>query len=260
MCRGVLLHITEDKEAFMSRTTILNKIQTSERFAAVQAVHEILVKKYGNVTIGGGCLVDSYFDKDFYDVDCFISYKDLKDEWKNESKMNNRNNHLVEVLRDEINGFDIDIVVVDYSVAKHIRRFDQCFKQIWLDNKGLHMTKQAAKDIDARKITIGVLNGPAIYFRVIRSARKYNMTIDPEDFFLMENFMSCLDKFILPKKYQQMKREFLPYKNPNTQLGDLIYHYSRKYWDVKCMYIPSWKMVRRVTALYMHLINWKKIN
>ena len=71
----------------------------------------------------------------------------------------------------KIVGFDIDIVVVDYSVAKHIRRFDQCFKQIWLDHKGLHITKQAAKDIINNKITIGVLNGPAIYFRALRSAR-----------------------------------------------------------------------------------------
>jgi hypothetical protein len=260
MCRGVLLHITEDKEAFMSRTTILNKIQTSERFAAVQAVHEILVKKYGNVTIGGGCLVDSYFDKDFYDVDCFISYKDLKDEWKQEVDNNERQkSHILHVLRDEIDGQDIDIIVVDYSVAKHIRRFDQAFKQIWLDNKGLHIKKQAVKDISNNRISINTVNGPVVYFRVIKSARKYNMTIDDEDFFLLENFMSTLSYFRLSEKYAPMKREFMPYKNSSSYLGKIVFKYSKLYWNTKIVFIPSWRILRKATAWYMQLINWKHI-
>lgn len=242
------------------KQTILNKIMNSERYEAVKEVYEILVEKYGNITVAGGCLVDSYYNKPFYDIDCFISYKDLKDEWKKQISNNKRKNtHIVEVFRDDINGFDIDIVVVDYSVATHIRRFDQCFKQIWLDNKGLHIKKQAVKDITNNRITVGVLNGPAIYFRVIRSARKYNMTVADEDLFLMENFMSTLSYFILPKKYQEMKREFMPYKNPNKVLGKLVFNYSKKYWDLKCKYIPSWTTLRKVTALYMHLIDWKHI-
>lgn len=245
----------------MNKTTILNQIQSNERYAEVQAVYEILRNKYGEITIGGGCLVDCFYNKNFYDIDCFISYKDLKDEWKQQIDLNNRqqNNHLVEVLRDNVNGYDIDIVVVDYSVNKHIRRFDQCFKQIWLNKRGLHIKKQAVKDISNNRITVGVLNGPAIYFRVMRSARKYKMTVDDRDLFLMENFMSTLSYFILPKKYQEMKREFMPYKNPNAPLGKLIYSYSKKYWDLKCMYIPSWTTMRRITALYMYLINWKSI-
>ena len=78
-------------------------------------MYSILVSRYGNVTVGGGCLVDSYYGKDFYDIDCFISYKDLKDEWKQQIELNNKN-HIVHVFRDEINGFDIDIVVVKASL------------------------------------------------------------------------------------------------------------------------------------------------
>jgi hypothetical protein len=158
-----------------------------------------------------------------------------------------------------VDGFDIDIVVIDYSVSKHVRRFDQCFKQIWLDQKGLHMTKQAARDIDASKITVGVLNGPAIYFRVLRSARKYNMVVDDVDFFLMENYMSCLDKFILPKKYQQMKREFMPYKTPDELLGNIVYKYSKLYWNVSVMYAPSWTMLKRFIKPRLMKIDWKHI-
>lgn len=241
------------------KNTILNKIMASERFAQVQSVYSILVSKYGNVTVGGGCLVDSYYGENFYDIDCFISYKDLKDEWKQQIELNNKN-HIVHVFRDEINGFDIDIVVVDYSVAKHIRRFDQCFKQIWLDRKGLHMTKQAAKDITENKITVGVLNGPAIYFRVLRSARKYNMTVDPFDMWLMENFMSCLKYLNLPSKYRSMQWEFMPHKNPDELLGRIVFKYSRIYWDLSKVYAPSWTMLKRFIAPYVmrHGLNKNK--
>ena len=231
------------------KTTILNAIKSNERYSKVQAVYETLVDKYGKVTVGGGCLVDSYFDKEFYDIDCFISYKNLKDEWKEQITLNNKN-HIVHVFRDEIDGFDIDIVVVDYSVAKHIRRFDQCFKQIWLDHKGLHITKQAAKDIINNKITIGVLNGPAIYFRALRSARKYNMIIDSYDMWLMENFMSCLQHLNLPSKYRSMAWEFIPHKNPDELLGRIVFKYSRIYWDLNKLYAPSWTMLKRFIAPY----------
>ncbi len=240
------------------KTTIMEIIKSNERYNVIPELYEILSDKYGKLTIAGGCLIDCYFDKDFYDVDCFININDLKPEWREQLKTR-KDTHILDVLRDNINGFDIDIVVIDYSVAKHIRRFDQCFKQAWYDHKGLHMTNRAAKDIAENRITIGVLNGPAIYFRVIRSARKYNMTIADEDLFLMENFMSTLDKFILPKQYQQMKREFMPYRNPNQPLGKLVYSYSKNYWNLKCIYCPSWTTLRKATALYMRLIDWKHI-
>ena len=51
----------------ITSTTIINKIRTNERFAKVQRAHEVLSAKYGEVIIAGGCLVDCYFDKDFYD-------------------------------------------------------------------------------------------------------------------------------------------------------------------------------------------------
>ena len=242
------------------KTTILNAIKSNERYAKVVSTRERLSEKYGQITVAGGCLVDCFYNKDFYDIDMFISYKDLKPEWKKVVDNNEREkSHILHVLRDEIDGEDIDIIVVDYSVAKHIRRFDQAFKQIWLDNKGLHIKKQAIEDLINRRISINTLNGPVVYFRVIKSARKYGMTVADEDLFLMENFMSTLSYFRLSEKYAQMKREFMPYRNPNAQLGKLVYHYSNLYWDTKKLYLPSWKIVRRVTALYMNLIDWKHI-
>lgn len=242
------------------KQTIINKIMSNERFAEVVSVRERLSEKYGEITVAGGCLVDCYFDKDFYDIDMFISYKDLKDEWKQEVDNNERcKTHILHVLRDEIDGQDIDIIVVDYSVAKHIRRFDQAFKQIWLDNEGLHIKKQAVKDITNNRISINMVNGPVVYFRIIKSARKYNMMIDDEDFFLLENFMSTLSYFKLSEKYAPMKREFMPYKNPSSYLGKIVYKYSKLYWNTKIVFIPSWRVLRKATAWYMQLINWKHI-
>ena len=239
------------------KTTILNKIINNERFAKVVSTRERLSEKYGPITVAGGCLVDCYFDKEFYDIDMFIQYKDLKPEWK--KQMKKATSHIVDVLRDELDGEDIDIIVVDYSVEKHIRRFDQAFKQIWLNDKGLHIKKQAVKDLIEMNISVNTFNGPVVYFRVIKSARKYGMTVADEDLFLMENFMSILHGLRLPDKYAKMKREFLPFKNPNKALGDLIYSYSRKYWDMKCIFLPGWKLVRLVTKPYMNLIDWKHI-
>ena len=225
------------------KTTIMNTIKANERFANIPKLYKTLSDKYGKLRIAGGALIDCYFNKDFYDVDCFINIKDLKPEWK--QKLHTRKDtHILDVLRDNIDGFDIDIVVIDYSVAKHIRRFDQRFKQAWFDDKGLHMSNGAAKDIADNKVRIGVLNGPAIYFRVIRSARKYGMHLDDTDLFLMENFMSCLDRLNLPKKYQHMQREFLPYKNPDELLGRIIYKYSQNYWNTKLIYAPSWTTLK----------------
>lgn len=225
------------------KTTIMQIIKSNERYNVIPKLYEILSDKYGKLTIAGGALIDCFYDKPFYDVDCFINIKDLKPEWKQKLHIR-KDTHVLDVLRDNIDGFDIDIVVIDYSVAKHIRRFDQRFKQAWYDDKGLHMTKGAAKDITDNKVRVGVLNGPAIYFRVIRSARKYGMHLDDTDMWLMENFMSCLDKLRLPKKYQHMKREFLPYKNPDKLLGEIVYKYSQNYWNTKLLYAPSWTTLK----------------
>lgn len=226
------------------KKSIMQIIKSNEKYSKVTEIYDILAEKYGHkIVVGGGCLVDCFYDKEFYDVDSFICVNDLKDEWK--EKLNPRgNSHIVDVLRDEINGYDIDIVVVDYSVAKHIRRFDQCFKQIWFDHKGLHMTKQAAKDIVENKITINMVNGPVVYFRVIKSARKYHMTLDDTDMWLLENFMSCLDTLRLSEKYAKMRREFLPYKNPDDTLGYVTYKYTQNYWNTKLFYAPSWKVFK----------------
>ena len=56
------------------KQTIINKIMSNKRFEEVISVRERLSEKYGEITVAGGCLVDCYFDKDFYDIDMFISF------------------------------------------------------------------------------------------------------------------------------------------------------------------------------------------
>ena len=208
-------------------TTIMNQIRTNERFAKVQRAHKVLSAKYGNVVIAGGCLVDCYFNKPFYDIDCFITVDGLKDEFKKEYTAKG---HLKDVLRDEVDGEAIDIVVVDYSIAEHINRFDQNFKKIYYDGK-LHIRKSAVDDLNNNTITVGVFNGTAIYFRCIKSALKYNMSLDAEDLFLMYNFLcSQPENFRLPKKYEEYRHYFEAAPVMDEYLARKVAKISRQYW------------------------------
>lgn len=208
-------------------TTIMNQIRTNERFTKVKRAHEVLSTKYGDVVIAGGCLVDCYFDKDFYDIDCFITVDGLKDEFKKEYTAKG---HLKDVLRDEVDGEAIDIVVVDYSIAEHINRFDQNFKKIYYDGK-LHIRKSAVEDLNNNTITVGTFNGTAIYFRCIKSALKYNMSLDAEDLFLMYNFLcSQPENFKLPKKYEEYRHYFESAPVMEDYLARKVAKISRQYW------------------------------
>ena len=88
---------------------ILKQIRTNERFAKVQRAHEVLSAKYGDVVIAGGCLVDCYFNKSFYDIDCFITVDGLKPEFRQAEYTSK--GHLKDVIRDEVDGEAIDNLV-----------------------------------------------------------------------------------------------------------------------------------------------------
>ena len=211
----------------MNSTTIMNKIRENERFTKVQRAHEVLSAKYGDVVVAGGCLVDCFFDKPFYDIDCFITVDGLKDEFK---KQYTAKGHLKDVLRDEIDGEAIDIVVVDYSIKEHINRFDQNFKKIYYDGK-LHIRKSAVEDLNNNEITVGTFNGTAIYFRCVKSALKYGMSINAEDLVLMYNFLcSRPENFKLPKKYAEYRKYFVRSEVLNEYLARKVAKISRQYW------------------------------
>ena len=238
----------------MKKTTILNQIRNNKRFEQIEKIYKILVSKYGPVTIAGGCLVDAYYDMDSYDIDCFINYRDLKEEWIQDYSKQKTN--IVDVIRDEIEGFDIDVVVVRYEVSEHIHRFDQCFKQIWIDNNGLNISRRAVKDISKGQITLGSLNGPVVYFRVLKSAKKYGLKVKQTDIFLMETYMSSLKKVHIPDKYKKMKHLFTRIENPDLTIGYLVADYSQLYWNLEVEKLPSWTYMK---AILMPLIIKHKI-
>ena len=221
---------------------IMNQIRTNKRFTQVQRAHEILSAKYGKVIVAGGCLVDCFFDKDFYDIDCFITVDDLKDEFKKEYTAKG---HLKDVLRDEIDGEAIDIVVVDYSITEHINRFDQNFKKIYYDGK-LHIRKSAVDDLNNNEITVGTFNGTAIYFRCIKSAMKYNMSLNAEDLFLMYNFLcSQPENFKLPKKYEEYRKYFKATPVINQYLASKVAKISRQYWRPQYKHCTTFSILKK---------------
>lgn len=217
---------------------ILNQIRDNKRFDKIIRLHEILSAKYGNVVIAGGSLVDCYYDKDFYDVDAFISLDDLNEEYKNTEYTSKT--HLVDVLRDNIDGEAIDIVVVNYSVSEHIKRFDQNFKKIWYDGR-LHITKSAVDDIMSNTISVGVFNGPNIFFRCIKSSMKYGMKINEDDFFLMHNYLSSLDYIKVASKYKDYLKYFTKSQFVDLTLAKKVRQYSFLYWKKDVKTIQSFK-------------------
>ena len=221
---------------------IMNQIRANERFAKVQRAHEVLSAKYGEVVIAGGCLVDCYFDKPFYDIDCFITVDGLKDEFKKEYTAKG---HLKDVLRDEVDGEAIDIVVVDYSITEHINRFDQNFKKIYYNGK-LHIRKSAVEDLNNNTITVGTFNGTAIFFRCIKSAMKYNMSLDAEDLLLMYNFLCSQPvDFKLPKKYEEYRHYFVRSEVISQYLASKVAKISRQYWRIEYKHCTTFSILKQ---------------
>ena len=224
---------------------IINTIRNNERFSKIVRVHEVLSAKYGNITIAGGSLVDCYFDKDFYDVDCFITVDELKDEFKKEYDMNKP---LVDVLRDEVDGEAIDIIVLSYSVSEHINRFDQNFKKIYYDGK-LHINKKAVNDLVNNEISLGSFNGPVVYFRCIKSSMKYNMPINETDLMLMQNYLDSLDNIRVAKKYNDYVKYYHRNKYYNEEIVKHVKRATKSYWNLNRHFISISSLKKRLVEL-----------
>ena len=220
---------------------ILNQIKANERFDKIVKIHKVLSAKYGNVVIAGGSLVDCYFDKDFYDVDVFISVDDLNEQYRKEYTSKN---HILDVLRDTVDNEAIDIIVVDYSVEEHIMRFDQNFKKIWYDGK-LHIAKSAVDDIKDNIISLGSFNGPVVYFRCIKSSMKYNMKINEDDLFLMINYISTIKNLKVANKYKDYLKYFTKSEFIDVTLAKKMRKYSKLYWDTNVETLQSFRSFKK---------------
>ena len=223
------------KNTNITAKEIMRKIRNNERFAKIIETVKVMSDKYGPITAAGGSLVDCYFNKDFYDIDLFISVEDLKDEYKKENYK--QRSHILDVLRDELNGEALDIIVVDYSVHEHISRFDQNFKKIFYSNNRIGIFKEAIEDINKGQISLGSLNGPTVYFRCIKSSEKYGLKINEDDLYIMHNMLSDTWRkrghINLAKKYWSYRSKFVPAKCVDIKLARWTKEYANTYWDYK---------------------------
>lgn len=229
------------KNAIITAKEIMKKIRNNERFEKIIETVKVMSDKYGPITAAGGSLVDCYFNKDFYDIDLFISVEDLKDEYKKEDYK--QRSHILDVLRDELNGEALDIIVVDYSVHEHISRFDQNFKKIFYSNGKIGIFKEAIEDINKGQISLGSLNGPTVYFRCIKSSEKYGLKINPDDLYIMHNMLTYIWRekghINLAKKYWSYRSKFIPAKCVDIELAKSTKKYTRQYWDASRKHIES---------------------
>ena len=228
------------KNTNINAKEIIRKIRNNKRFSKIVETVKAMSDKYGPITAAGGSLADCYFNKDFYDIDLFISIEDLKDEYKKDYK---QRSHILDVLRDELNGEALDIIVVDYSVHEHISRFDQNFKKIFFSNGRIGIFKEAVEDISKGQISLGSLNGATVYFRCIKSSEKYGLKINPDDLYIMHNMISYIWRekghINLAKKYWDYRDRFVPAKCVDFKLAKWTQKYTRQYWDINKEHIDS---------------------
>lgn len=228
------------KNTNITAKEIMRKIRNNERFAKIVKTVKVMSDKYGPITAAGGSLVDCYFNKDFYDIDLFISVEDLKDEFKKDYE---QRSHILDVLRDELDGEALDIIVVDYSVREHISRFDQNFKKIFYNNGKIGIFREAVEDISNGVISLGSLNGPTVYFRCIKSSEKYGLKINDDDMYIMHNLLTSIYKnkghINIAKKYWSYRDRFEPAKCIDIKLAKWTQEYAQTYWDVNRKHIDS---------------------
>ena len=221
------------KNTNITAKEIIRTIRKNERFEKIIETVKVMSDKYGPITAAGGSLVDCYFNKDFYDIDLFISVEDLKDEFKKDYE---QRSHILDVLRDELDGEALDIIVVDYSVKEHIRRFDQNFKKIFYSNGRIGILKEAVEDISNGVISVGNVNGPTVYFRCIKSSEKYGLKVNPDDLYIMHNMLTYIWRekghINLAKKYWNYRDRFVPAKCVDIELAKSTKKYTRQYWDI----------------------------
>ena len=226
---------------------IMKKIRDNKRFEKIMNTVEIMSNKYGPITAAGGSMVDCYFDKDFYDIDLFISVEDLKDEYKKDYE---QKSHILDVLRDELNGEALDIIVVDSSVKEHIRRFDQNFKKIFYSNGRIGILKEAVEDISKGVISLGNINGPTVYFRCIKSAEKYGLQINQDDLYIMHNLLTAIWRkkghMNIARKYDDYRDRFIPANCVDIKLAKWTQEYTRQYWDTDRKHIDSFSKFKEL--------------
>lgn len=228
---------------------IVEGITSNMRFNKIKDVVEVMSEKYGKVVAAGGSLVDCLYGLSFYDIDLFICVDDLKDEFKKEYT---NKGHIKDVLRDEFKGEMLDIIVVDYPVTVHVSRFDQNFKRISYSlEDGVVVDDAAVNDLMNNKISLNTMNGSVVFFRIWKSAMKYDMQLDKLDLYLLQNYMTVFG-VRLSKKYESLEYLYQPIDDYDYTLAVLVDNFAETYWS-RLPVIPKWRSVRALAKLYMKM-------
>lgn len=196
-----------------------NLISCNNSFGIIQGAYEYLTEKYGKVVIAGGSMTDLIYGKDFYDIDVFIEYKDLKPACQKEV-VGRTDKKIVAVFRDTYEGIDVDVVVLGISMADHVNNFDMNLKRISYDGS-LHIHKAAAKDYKNKSISVNNLNTDNEWFRLYKASNKYGLAIDEVDEFIIVNYLSYLSEIEVSDKYKEYLQYFNPIEKVNTKLAIL---------------------------------------
>ena len=122
----------------------------------------------------------------------------------------------------------------------------------------MHIDKKAIKDIENNSISLGTVNGPVVYFRIIKSAKKYGMELKDDDIYLLQNYLSCLRKINVSEKYNNMLDDFNKMDNPNYTLGHIVGDFTEYYWKKNMKKIPTWTILKTVLMPAMMMMKLNK--
>lgn len=226
-------------------------IYSNDSFGTVEETYNYLSNKYGKVVVAGGSMTDLLYGKDFYDIDVFIEYSNLKPEWQEQISTKRLNRKLVEVFRDSYLGIAVDIVVIGININNYINRFDMNLKRIWYDGK-LHIARQAAKDYHMKQVSLNNYENENAWFRLYRTAVKYDIAISKADEFIVANHLSVLKRIRVSQKYKQYLDIFKPIDRVNVRLACLTAKYMNHNYESKSsLKFISFKLFKLIVSPYL---------
>lgn len=188
---------------------------------------ENIGQREGSVVIAGGTIADVWFNKEFKDLDVFVSKTELdhvetfanyygfeqvqlpsqfKDEEDSYGEMHSvligqDESDVVSVFKGKFLDYDMDIVVVkDEDVVNHITtKFDQSIKACWFDGE-YHYSDAFMKTIETGLIT-PIRMESSNYARAWLSANKYDLKLS---------------------NLYNLSRDYVAYAHKNDLLDDLL--------------------------------------
>lgn len=230
---------------------LMNGFYNNKNTELIVKAYEELKERYGNIYIAGGSIVDCLYNKEFYDIDCFIYYKDMKADY-NKANLNDIKSGIVDVVADTFNGISVDVVVVSTEVEKYIKnRFDMNLKKCYY-NSSFVFSKSSLDDIRTNTLHSANINNISTFFRYVKTINKYKLNPCYEDCYLLYNYLNYKHYLNQPmhtsEKYKKYLDKFI--KSSVSERDTLVASIT--------MAVANYNMFNKHSVLFPFKTSWLK--